>query len=207
MSIRRASIVVAAVVCMAVVAGLADEPGQAKITELQARLSKDIDGSAASDKVKQFAKDTLLPLCTNPVFVAETTAQNNKKVALDEIKKIDKEWSAAEEELPIQKEKCDNACAKEIKKIVGANSAIGEAFVMDNQGAVVGENTLTSDYWQGDEEKWTGSFKDGKGGVDVGKEKFDKSANATLQQISLPIIDKDGKVIGAVTWGVRTDKL
>jgi hypothetical protein len=85
--------------------------------------------------------------------------------------------------------------------------AVLEAFVMDDQGGVVGENNLTSDYWQGDEEKWTGSFNKGKGGVDAGKEKFDKSANATIQQVSLPIIDKGGKVIGAVTWGVAVSKL
>jgi len=78
---------------------------------------------------------------------------------------------------------------------------------MDDQGGVVGENNLTSDYWQGDEEKWTGSYNDTKGGVDVGKEKFDKSANATLQQISLPLIAKGGKVIGAITWGVAVDRL
>jgi hypothetical protein len=42
--------------------------------------------------------------------------------------------------------------------------------------------------------------------VDVGKVKFDKSANANLQQVSLPIIGKGGKVIGAVTFGLSVDE-
>ena len=175
--------------------------------ELLPQLSKQIDGSKASDKVKSFAKTKLLPLCSNPVFAKETAVQNAKKVSLDEIKRIDKEWTEAEEELPIQAEKCNNACAKEIKKTVEVNSAIVEAFVMDNQGAIGGENALTSDYWQGDEDKWTKSFNGGKGGVDVGDEKFDKSANTTLQQVSLPILDDQGTVIGAVTFGISVERL
>jgi len=51
------------------------------------------------------------------------------------------------------------------------------------------------------------SFKEGKGGLDVGKVSLDKSTNTTLQQISLPIIDTDGKAIGAICVGIVTDKL
>ena len=77
---------------------------------------------------------------------------------------------------------------------------------MDNQGAVVGENDLTSDYWQGDEAKWQNSFNGGKGGADIGKIKFDKSANAQLQQISIPVLDGT-TVIGAITIGIDISKL
>lgn len=160
----------------------------------------------ADAKVKTFVTTKLLPLSSNAVFVAEVKKQNALKVSLDEIKKIDAEWQAAEDFLPIQEKVMDNACAKEIIKIIKGLPAIKEAFVMDNQGAVVGENDLTSDYWQGDEAKWKNSFNGGKGGVDVGKVKFDKSANAQLQQISIPVIS-DGKAIGAITFGIDINKL
>lgn len=170
-------------------------------------LAKEINASgSASDKVKAYVVKSLIPLISNKVFIAETKKQNDKNISLDEIKKIDKEWQAAEDLLPIQEAVTTNACAEEINKIIKANPAIKEAFVMDNKGAVVGENDLTSDYWQGDEAKWQNSFKDGKGGVDVGKVKFDKSANTQLQQISLPIVDGD-KVIGAITFGLDITKL
>ena len=126
---------------------------------------------------------------------------------MDEIKKIDEAWIKAEEELPIQKEKMTNVCAKEITRLAKEQKGIGETFVMDNQGANVGQNALTSDYWQGDEEKWTNSFKGGKGGVDIADPKLDKSANVVEQKISLPIIDSTGNVIGAVCWGIRVDLL
>lgn len=175
---------------------------------LKTTLAAAADASAdASDAVKALIKDKLIPLCTNEVFVAEATAQNAKAVSLDDIKAADKAWSDAEEELPAQKEKLSNACALEVKKVLAGIPAVVEAFVMDNQGANVGQNALTSDYWQGDEDKWQKSFNGGKGGIDVGKVKFDKSANTNIQQVSLPVIAADGTVVGAVTFGINTDKL
>ena len=177
-------------------------------TAMQATLKKQVVASKAlSKKVQGFVNAKLVPLSDNKVFVASVEAQNAKKVPLTEIQAIDKKWIGAEQELPIQKEVMANGCAVELAKHVKALPAVVEAFVMDDQGAVVCENALTSDYWQGDEPKWQNSFNGGKGGVDVGKIKFDKSANANLQQVSLPILGKDGKVIGAVTYGLSVDQL
>jgi len=171
-------------------------------------LTKAIEASSAKDNVKAYAKDKLLALCVNSTFVAEVKAQNDKAVSLDEIKKIDEEWAAAEEELPIQKEIMTNACAQEVNKIVGESSGVlGEVFVMDNQGANVGQNELTSDYWQGDEPKWQNAYNGGKGGVDIAEERLDKSSGTVDQKISLPIIDADGTVVGAICFGVQVQKL
>lgn len=162
-----------------------------------------IDGNAAIDApAKALVLGKLLPVITNSTLVAEVTAQNAKGVSLEEIKKIDAEWQKAEAPLPIMKEKLGNACATELKKIQSQIPAIREVFVMDNQGAIVGTSNLTSDYWQGDEDKWVKSYVGGKGGVDAAKAKFDTSANAVVQQISLPIIDGNGAIIGAVTFGI-----
>lgn len=40
-----------------------------------------------------------------------------------------------------------------------------EIFVMDNQGANVAMSDKTSDYWQGDEDKFVRSFAGGEGKV------------------------------------------
>ena len=78
---------------------------------------------------------------------------------------------------------------------------------MDNQGANVGQNTLTSDYWQGDEAKWKESYNDGKGGVHVDKAKLDKSTNQVDQKFALPIIDEDGNVVGAICIGLDVERV
>jgi len=178
----------------------------AKTKSVLAAIKKEIASSSAmSDGVKKLASTTLLSLTTNKVVVAETAKLNAKKVSLAEIQKIDEAWKKAEDEIPEMKDRLNNATAAELKKFVAANKSVVEVFVMDNQGAVVGENNLTSDYWQGDEAKWQNSFKGGKGGVDVGKVEFDKSANANLQQVSLPVIAKGGQIIGAITFGVKAN--
>ncbi|HOL90120.1 MAG TPA: hypothetical protein PK054_11855 [Anaerohalosphaeraceae bacterium] len=190
-----------------------------QLTKAAAEAAPDLSEAKSDDEKKQlteshaklqkFITEKLIPLCTNPVFVKETAAQNAKGVSLDEIKKTDEQWQKAEEELPIHKEKMNNACAAEIKRLIKEvlPNLIGECFVMDNQGANVGQNVMTSDYWQGDEPKWQKSFNEGKGGLIIEKRKYDKSTDTVDQKVSLPIIDTEGNVIGAVCWGVKVDKL
>lgn len=162
--------------------------------------------AGASATVKKFVAEHLLAYCSDATLAKEVAVHNNKKISLDKIKALDQEWKDAEEELPIMLEVLENTTAKKLREIMKKHPEIVEVFVMDNQGAVVGENDLTSDYWQGDEAKWQNSFAKGQGGVDVGKEELDKSSNQVLQQVSLPII-KDGQVIGAVTWGLNVSKI
>ena len=178
------------------------------VAALRVRLAAEIDANTLIDaKVKAFAKDKLVALICNEVLVREAKAQNAKKVPLADIQAQDKAWTAAENELPIQKEKLSNAAAEAIRGLAKSLPALREVFAMDDQGANIGQNNLTSDYWQGDEDKWKKSFAERKGGVDVGKPKFDKSAAATLQQVSLPLVDADGTVVGAITFGVAIEAL
>ncbi len=225
---RHVMKVVVAVICLAVpLVGAeeqATEPVNPEVTKLIAKLTAEIDqlapilpdGVSEEDKgkfteefslLKNYIKTTLMPLCTNKVFAQEIARQNAQSISLEEIQKIDKQWAEAEDELPIQAEKMGNACAQEIKRVAKAVPVLGETFVMDNQGANVGQNALTSDYWQGDEPKWKNSYKDGKGGIDVGKRQLDKSTNVVDQKVSLPIVNEEGKVIGAVCLGVKVEML
>ena len=184
--------------------------GQAVAEDQAGVLQEKLKGAIAANEsmnaaTKELVLTALLPEFGNKIFVAGIEAQNAKKLTMEKIQEIDKAWMEAEEELPIMKEMTTNAVAEEIKRIAKANPKILEAFVMDNQGANVGQNEITSDYWQGDEAKWQNSFKNGEGGLDVGKVSFDKSANAQIQQVSLPVVNDKGEVIGAVTWGLRVD--
>ncbi len=165
-----------------------------------------LSATELSPEVQAFVSEQLSPLMVNEVFVAEVTKQNNLGRSLSDIQKICAEWSNAEEELAIMREMLTNATANELRKVLKDLPQVGEVFVMDNQGANVGQNALTSDYWQGDEAKWKKSFNEGKGGIDFGKPALDKSTNEVLQQVSLPVINKDGEVIGAICFGIRINK-
>lgn len=171
-------------------------------TALLERLAADIDTSGkANSVVKELVKAKLLPLTSNPVLVAEAKAQNGKKVEIEAIRKIDDEWKAKDGDVPLHDELMANTTAKELDRLLKDIPEVVECFVMDNQGANVGQINNTSDYWQGDEPKWEKSFNGGKGGVDIGKKEIDESTGLAQQQISLPLIDTDGAVVGAITFG------
>ena len=99
-----------------------------------------------------------------------------------------------------------NPAAKELGKLEKSKPYFLEVFLMDKQGANVAMTNKTSDYWQGDEAKFTKSYNGGAGGVDIGKVKFDNSSQAYLVQVSVPVMDGD-KAIGALTIGINLDEL
>ncbi|MDP3478744.1 MAG: hypothetical protein Q8R88_03175 [Desulfoprunum sp.] len=180
------------------------QEGQAALLE---RLTADIAASTQlNDTSKELVKSKLLPITVNPILVAEVKAQNNKKVSLETIKKVDDEWKAKEGDVPLLEELKANTTAKELNRLIKGIPEVVECFVMDNQGANVGQYNDTSDYWQGDEPKWAKSFNGGKGGVEIGKKEIDQSTALAQQQISLPLIDADGAVVGAITLGISVAK-
>lgn len=142
---------------------------------------------------------------SDAVLVRAVAAQNAKGLSLAEIKRVDAEWQAGKAEAEVRAVLV-NDCAAKLKQLSAANPAFGESFVMDNQGALVCASERTSDYWQGDEPKWEKSFAGGRGAVFVDQARYDRSAKATLAQVSVPV-KQAGKAIGAITVGVRTSKL
>src|SRR5262249_47967149 len=96
-------------------------------------------------------------------------------------------------------------CADHLRQIAAA-SGYGEMMVMDDQGALVCSNARTTDYWQGDEEKWLRAFAGGKGETFVDRPRMDESSKTNLAQISLPVMD-GGRAIGVITVGIRMHDL
>lgn len=163
----------------------------------------------AAEEAPQAVKD-LAPMLqawgNNPVLIAAVKEQNSKAATLDAIKKIDTEWMATPGVTPFMKSLLENSAAKELSKLEKSKPYFTELFLMDDKGANVAMTNKTSDYWQGDEDKFTESFKGGKGAVFVDKVKFDKSSQAYLVQVSVPVME-GGKAIGAITIGVNVDEL
>ena len=163
----------------------------------------------SEEKVPQAVHDLVPTLKTwgsNPVLVNAVKAQNAKGMSLDTIKATDTKWIKTTGVDAFMNSLMTNAAAAELKKLEASKPYFLELFLMDNQGANVAMTDKTSDYWQGDEAKFTKSYKDGAGGIDIGKVKFDKSTQAYLVQVSVPVMDA-GKAIGALTIGINLDEL
>lgn len=139
------------------------------------------------------------------VLARAVAVQNAKGVSLAEIKRVDADWQAGKAEAEVRAVLASD-CAAKLKQLAATHPAFGESFVMDNQGALVCATEKTSDYWQGDEPKWEKAFAAGRGAVFVDQARYDRSAKATLAQVSVPV-KQAGRAIGAITVGVRTSKL
>jgi hypothetical protein len=98
-----------------------------------------------------------------------------------------------------------NACAQFLKARQKEHPEYLELFVMDAKGCIVGESNRTSDYWQGDEDKWVQSFNAGVGKVFVDAVAYDESTQSYVVQISLPVFDTAGATIGAMTVSVQAE--
>ena len=144
----------------------------------------------------------------NPSVIRAVELQNKQNLNLNEIKRRDDEWKNAGD-LPTRliRETTENQVAQYFKRRVDNNAAIDEVFLTDNQGANVAAFPPTSDYWQGDEEKWTASYNNGQGVVFIGPLEFDESTQKTQVQISAPIFSQDESTIGVLVLGVSVDYL
>lgn len=142
----------------------------------------------------------------HPVIVRAVQAQNNQKLTMEVIEQRDTEWRSSQEENSLQRSITNSEASEVLRTFVERNPDYSEAFATDNQGANVAMYPVTSDYWQGDEDKWINSFNGGDGKVWIGGIELDESTNLVAVQVSVPILDQ-GETIGVLVVGVTQEYL
>ncbi len=172
------------------------------LVHAETELSQDEIESLLGVKIR-FAKH----MAFNPSIIRAVEQQNAKGLPLGEIKQRDEAWkNAGDKMIPLIRETTSNNVAQYFQRRVENNPAIDEVFLTDNQGANVAAFPPTSDYWQGDEEKWTASFNNGEGVVFIGPLEYDDSTRKTQVQISAPVY-ANNQTIGVLVLGVSVDYL
>ena len=162
-------------------------------------------GPSYAKEVKDVVPE-VVQAATNAVVIKAVKEQNAKGVSLAKIQGLDKVWMAATTPDAFMKAHAANAAALELAKIEKTKPYFVEFILTDDQGANVAVTGMTSDYWQGDEPKFTNAFASGKGDVYIARPQKDKSTGEVISQVSVPVMS-DGKAIGTLTVGVRADKL
>ena len=159
----------------------------------------------ATGEIKSFASD--------PALIAAIVAQNAVTASYDQAKidALDAQWKAevSAASKPLIDATLGNAASQYLKGVQEASAGkYTEIFAMDAKGLNVAQSTLTSDYWQGDEDKFTKSFGAGADGVNLGEVEQDESTQVFQSQVSVAITDPaTGAVIGAITVGVDVSQL
>lgn len=165
-----------------------------------------------AEPLTTLANGQLREIAQNPVVVAAIEAQNAQTSGYDEAKinELDSQWRA--EVGAAAKPLIDATLANEASKYLAqvqadSGGTFTEIFVMDAKGLNVAQSTVTSDYWQGDEDKFTASFGGGAAAVHLGEVEQDESTQTFQSQVSITIVDAAGNPIGAVTAGVDLSTL
>lgn len=138
----------------------------------------------------------------SPLLIEAVREQNEKRMPLEEIQRIDSDWIAGRAD-DLATALVHNGVGRYLRGRIDKNKQLyTEAFLCDNQGAVVGEFPKTSDYWQGDEDKFIMCYNNGKGRDYAGPLEFDESTGIYSVQVSVPVLD-EGKTIGVLVVGLN----
>ncbi|MGQ9747336.1 MAG: PDC sensor domain-containing protein [Candidatus Caldatribacteriaceae bacterium] len=161
-------------------------------------------GEKVPPEIVAFAEQELVRWGKDSVIVEAVKIQNEKGVSLEEIQAFDAQWIATPGVADFMKPFLENECAQHLLEFQKTNSYFAEIFVTDNQGALVAATNKTSDYWQGDEAKFTECYRDGKGTLYFGEVEFDESAQTYLVQVSVPVVEGE-QTIGVIVVGIEVD--
>jgi hypothetical protein len=159
-----------------------------------------------------YIKSNVMTWITDPVIINAVKAQDAKNAGISQgdIDAQDKKWRAEVEaaEKPLIDSVLSNEASKFLQdKRTASKGVIAEIFVMDDKGLNVAQSDATSDYWQGDEDKFQKSFGAGPDALFIDKAEKDESTQKFQAQASFTLKDETGKPIGAVTVGVSLDDL
>ncbi|MDJ0936261.1 MAG: hypothetical protein QNJ06_03970 [Kiloniellales bacterium] len=165
------------------------------------------------EPMKNFANATVKQWISEPVMISAIKAQNDRYANLtqSQIDGMDIQWRTETvlSRKPLINQVSGNPLSKRLMELKAAtNGVVTEIFVMDNRGMNVAISDVTSDYWQGDEDKWQKTFLVGPGTVFVDAVEHDASTDSFQSQLSMSISDPaTGQVIGAITLGINVDRL
>jgi len=139
--------------------------------------------------------------------------QNRKNSAATQadIDALDKQWrdETGGTAKPLISATLSNPLSAYLTRIQAHSSGLfTEIFVMDNKGLNVGQSSISSDYWQGDEDKWQKTYSVGAGSVFIDAPEWDAESKTWQAQVNIAVDDAATKqAIGAATFQVNITEL
>lgn len=140
-----------------------------------------------------------------PVTILSIQAANKAHAGVDQatIDQMDASWKAEakSDEQPLIAEILSSPLSNYLLYIqAGSAGLYTEIFVMDKFGLNVGQSSVTSDYWQGDEDKFQKTYSVGPDAVFIDEAEFHDETKTWRTQVNLTVVDPATKEpIGAVT--------
>jgi signal transduction histidine kinase len=145
----------------------------------------------------------LLKMVLESPDIVETLETTEAPRPWAEIARIEESWPRLDDEEPVVRRVLDGPGAADLDRLKVASPRFVEIFFTDRHGQLVTSTNKTSDYYQGDEEWWTGALRGGQGGVMIPPIGYDASSGEWSLDLCLPIFDPRGMVVGVGKGVVR----
>lgn len=163
--------------------------------------------------MQDYMNAQIMEWANDPVLIEAIRAQNEMTAGYSpaDIDAADQRWRAevGTSNTPTISPVIDNAAADFLRsRLEESGGTITEVFIMDAQGLNVAATGATSDYWQGDEAKFSETYEVGPGAVHMGDIEFDESSQRYQGQVSITIVDPATNTpVGAMTVGLDAESL
>lgn len=162
--------------------------------------------------LEAYMNDHVMVWMSDPALVAAINSQNTITGGYDQamIDQLDQQWRAevGASNSALVTGVLQNPAAEALRaRVAAAGGSITEAFITDAKGLNVAATDPTSDYWQGDEDKFSAVFPKADGHF-ISPVELDESTQRYQSQISLTIVDPaTGTAIGTLTVGIDAETL
>lgn len=146
-------------------------------------------------------------------IVRVSIATQNKRLAkLDQstIDTLDQQWvkERESEDKPLIAATLSNPLSVYLSRMQGRSLGLyAEIFIADQNGLNVGQSSITSDFWQGDEAKFQKTYDVGPDAVFIDEPEFDDEMKIWRGQVNFTVTDTEGKSIGAATVELNLTEL
>lgn len=130
-------------------------------------------------------------------------ANSTNVLSQEEIERVDRDWrNAGPDGTDIIRKVLENPASDRLREARMQNPTWLEIFLIDEKGCATAANMRTTDYWQGDEKKWTRIFLDKQSEYFIDEIEYDESTHAYVHHYSIPITSEQGQLIGVLVAGV-----
>jgi hypothetical protein len=136
---------------------------------------------------------------------ASIEAQNKRlgNLPQDQINTLDQQWvrERKQDDKPLISATLSVPLSVYLSRVQARSLGLyAEIFVMDHNGLNVGQSSVTSDFWQGDETKFQKTYDVGPDAVFIDEPEWDDDFKVWRGQVSFTVNDASKKTkIGAVT--------
>ena len=162
-------------------------------------------------RLQAYAETEVAAWAQDPVLIDAITAANSARAALTPagVQALDLAWRAevGAPQMPTITPVLDSPASDFLRaQVQAAGGTITEVFVVDALGLNVAASGITSDFWQGDEEKFTATYPVGPGALHLGAIELDESTQVYQAQVSMTVTDPaSGQPIGAITVALNAE--